>query len=285
MTLAARGTDAAEVLRARANPDGGFCPTQGASEPEPTAVAALALAGDTAGEAARSWLRARQRRDGTWASVSGPPQPTIAPTALAALVLEDSEPRTRAVDALTRLQAPVLNTSSTPGAPVKRGWGWTPRMFGWVEPTSWATLALKRLRPAARGLVEDGERVLGDRECVGGGWNYGNRTVYGQDLPPYVQTTALALIALQGSGTGGPLVARGLQLLRARWRDELGALTTAMTLIALRLIAGDGDVDAAAAREALIGELDATVAFGDNLALAWTAVALTGDLSALRVAP
>ena len=277
--------DAAEVLRTRANADGGFSPTQGASEPEPTAVAALALASAPAGEAARSWLRARQRRDGTWAAVPGLPEPTIAPTALAALVLEDSESRTRAVDALTRLQAPVLRTSSAPGKPVTRGWGWTPRMFGWVEPTSWTTLALKRLRPTERRLVDDGERVLGDRECIGGGWNYGNRTVYGQDLAPYVQTTAVALIALQGSGIAGPLVARGLQLLRARWRDELGGLTTAMTLIALRLIVGDGDVDAAAARTALIGDLDATVAFGDNLALAWATVALTGDLAALRVAP
>ena len=156
-------------------------------------------------------------------------------------------------------------------------------MFGWVEPTSWAMLALKRLRPTERALVEDGERVLADRECVGGGWNYGNRTVYGQDLPPYVQTTAIALIALQASDTGGPLVARGMQLLRARWREELGGLTTAMTLLALRLIAGDDDVDTAAARAALLADLDATVGFGDNLALAWTAVALTGDLDALRV--
>jgi hypothetical protein len=283
VTFAARGTDAAAVLRERANPDGGFSPTQGTSEPEPTAVAALALGAGPAGEAARSWLRARQRRDGTWAAVSGLPRPTIAPTALAALVLEEGEPRARAVDALARLQAPVLKGNGPPDKPVTRGWGWTPRTFGWVEPTSWATLALKRLRPTERGLVEDGERILADRECVGGGWNYGNRTVYEQELPPYVQTTAVALIALQGSGTGGPLVARGMHLLRARWRDELGGLTTAMSLLALRLIAGDDDVDTAAARAALIADLDATVAFGDNLALAWAAVALTGDLGALRV--
>jgi hypothetical protein len=282
VTFATRATDAAAVLRARANPDGGFAPVQGTSEPEPTAVAALALAADPAGEAARSWLGDRQRRDGTWAAVSGPPQPTITPTALGALVLDDGEHRTRAVVALTRLQAPVLKGTTPPNEPVRRGWGWTPRMFGWVEPTSWATLALKRLRPTERALVEDGERVLSDRECVGGGWNYGNRTVYGQDLAPYIQTTAIALIALQGTGRG-ELVARGTRLLRARWRDEHAGLTTALTLIALRLAAGDDDVDATAARGALVDDLDATVAFGDNLALAWTAVALTSDLDALRV--
>lgn len=282
MTFAARATDAAAVLRGRANPDGGFAPVQGTSEPEPTAVAALALAADPVGEAARSWLRDHQRRNGTWAAVSGLPRPTIAPTALGALVLDDGEHRVRAVDALTRLQAPVLKGTSPPNEPVRRGWGWTPRMFGWVEPTSWATLALKRLRPTGRALVEDGERVLSDRECVGGGWNYGNRTVYGQNLPPYVQTTAIALIALQGGGRS-ELVARGTQLLRARWRDELGGLSTALTVLALRLAAGDDDVDATSARGALLDDIDATVAFGDNLALAWTAVALTGDLDALRV--
>jgi hypothetical protein len=282
VTFAARGTDAAAALRARANPDGGFSPTQGISEPEPTAVGALALAADPAGEAARAWLRARQGRDGTWAAVSSLPRPTITPTALAALVLDEGEPRTRAVDALRRLQAPVLKGKRSPDGSVTRGWGWTPRMFGWVEPTSWATLALKRLRPTERALVEDGERVLAERECVGGGWNYGNRTVYAQDLAPYVQTTAIALIGLQRSGRGD-LVARGTQLLRARWRDELGGLSTAMTLLALRLTAGDNDGDVAAARTALVDDVDATVAFGDNVALAWTVVALTNDLDALRV--
>jgi len=282
VTFAAQGTDAAAVLRARANPDGGFSPVQGTSEPEPTAVAALALTADPAGEAARSWLRDHQRRDGTWAAISGLPRPTIAPTALGALVLDDGEQRTRAVDALTRLRAPVLKGTTPPNEPVRRGWGWTPRMFGWVEPTSWATLALKRLRPTERVLVEDGERVLSDRECVGGGWNYGNRTVYGQPLAPYVLTTAIALIGLQNTGRG-ELLARGTRLLRARWRDERGGLTTALTLIALRLAAGDDDVDATAARGALLDDLDEIVAFGDNVALAWTSVALSGDLDALRI--
>jgi hypothetical protein len=155
-------------------------------------------------------------------------------------------------------------------------------MFGWVEPTSWATLALKRFRPTARALVEDGERVLADRECVGGGWNYGNRTVYGEELPPYVQTTAVALIALQRSEQR-ELVDRGIKLLRARWHDELGGLTTAMTLVALRLTAGDDDGDVSAARRAQTDDLDATIAFGDNLALAWATLALGSDLNTLTV--
>ena len=67
MSFAARATDAAAALRARANPDGGFAPTLGSSEPEPTAVAALALAGRTqerlAGAPAKTRLRVRNNTE------------------------------------------------------------------------------------------------------------------------------------------------------------------------------------------------------------------------------
>jgi hypothetical protein len=45
--------------------------------------------------------------------------------------------------------------------------------------------------------MHQGERLLYDRMCLGGGWNYGNVQVLGADLPPYPEVTALALIALQ----------------------------------------------------------------------------------------
>ena len=40
--------------------------------------------------------------------------------------------------------------------------------------------------------------MLLDRRCRDGGWNYGNRRVLGADLPSYPETTALALMALDG---------------------------------------------------------------------------------------
>ena len=39
--------------------------------------------------------------------------------------------------------------------------------------------------------------MLLDRACVGGGWNSGNSIVYGVPLPPHVEATAIALLALQ----------------------------------------------------------------------------------------
>ena len=37
-----------------------------------------------------------------------------------------------------------------------------------------------------------------DRQCLHGGWNYGNRLVYGAELRPMPENTGLALDALKG---------------------------------------------------------------------------------------
>jgi hypothetical protein len=274
VTLTAQETDAAAALRSRVNGDGGYAPTTGPSEPEPTALAALALPGDDTGGRAGAWLRTHQRPDGTWAPIQSEPHPTITPTALAALATPDAGARDRAVGALIHLRAPML------GGEAIRGWGWTPQMFGWVEPTAFSTLALKRLRPAQTALIEDGERLFADRECAGGGWNYGNRSVYGENLPPYVETTAAALFALQGTARHD-LVARGLAQLTRQWPQERGGLSLAMTVVALRLSGAPFD----SARRALLDMVSDTIAFGDNVALAWTVIALAPDLAALQVAP
>jgi hypothetical protein len=82
------------------------------------------------------------------------------------------------------------------------GWPWAADTTAWVEPTSWALLALKRVRStwayaAADMRIRQGDSMLVDRMCVGGGWNYGNRRVLGEALEPFPDTTALALMALQ----------------------------------------------------------------------------------------
>ena len=44
--------------------------------------------------------------------------------------------------------------------------------------------------------------MLLDRACVGVGWNSGNSVVYGVPLRPHVETTAIALLALQDEPRG-----------------------------------------------------------------------------------
>jgi hypothetical protein len=83
-----------------------------------------------------------------------------------------------------------------------RGWGWTPRTSSWVEPTSFALIALSR---GPSGMLPNGaprrrqlaEAMLYDRMCPGGGWNCGNPMIYGVPGEPLVIPTVWALLALR----------------------------------------------------------------------------------------
>ena len=263
------------ALRDARAADGGFGPlADRAAEAEPTAVAALAL-DDPAG---RQWLAAHQRRDGRFTVVPGPVESTSA-TALAAIALDPGPARDRALAVLPRLQARrAAPDELVPHDPDTRGWGWTPTTFGWVEPTAWAVLALRRLRPLAPEIA-DGLRVLADRECAGGGWNYGNRVVYGEELTPFVQTTASAVLALQGAEPA--LLARGRGILLERAVEEQGGLSLALALAALRLTGGDEPP--AEIEGALGARFGATGFLGDVTAIGWAALATGPGLERLRV--
>lgn len=264
---------AARLSAARSG--GGFGPRPGlAAEPEPTGLAAIAL-GD---EDARAWLADHQGTDGGFALVAGDVVNDAA-TALGALALPPGEARERALDHVVTHQAQRLAANpDSPHDPTLRGWGWTPDTFGWVEPTAHAVLALQVLRPSAGGPVADGLAVLADRESVGGGWNYGNRVILGVDLPPYAQTTAVALIALQGAEP--ELFSRGLSALNRLWYAERhGGLSLAMALAAFRLA---GEPAAEEVEPVLDAELERTGLLDDAVALAWAAIATGPGLDAIR---
>jgi uncharacterized protein (DUF362 family) len=77
------------------------------------------------------------------------------------------------------------------------GWPWGEGTFSWVEPTSWACLALHRLGQGKHPRVKEGERLLLDRAFDHGGANYGNRIILGRMTEPIPGPTALMLLALQ----------------------------------------------------------------------------------------
>ena len=131
-----------------------------------------------------------------------------AATGFCALALEPGAGRDRALDRLERSRAEFHpSTEAVPIDPDAVGWSWTTGTASWTEPTARALLALRLLRPAAPGIVA-AVALLRDREAVGGGWNYGNRIVLDEELPPFAQTTAIALIGLVG--LDGELERRGL---------------------------------------------------------------------------
>ncbi len=261
------------LIRLR-NADGGFPPVAGgASEPEPTALAAIAL--DDA--AARGWLERAQRADGGF--IVGPAAVSNdSPTPLAALALSPGSARERAVDYVAGHQAPRLGFDERfPHDPETRGWGWTSRTFGWVEPTARGLLVMKLLRPAAREQIADGDRVLSDRECRRGGWNYGNREVLGTAYEPYLQTTASGLLAVQDRTD--PLRDRAVAVIRQLWRAEAGGLGWAMSLAALHA----NGLREPALETRLTELVGRTNLLGDTVALAWAAIALGPAIERLRI--
>jgi hypothetical protein len=211
-------------LRNAQNADGGWGFHPGAqSRAEATCWALLALIDPSRSEIPENadrgfqFLRGTQLPDGSWPAT---PEEKIGcwVTSLACSVLLGDKGSARAVAAgLTWLcddwprdstlwRRLLTRVSSQrhifPIDDSLRGWGWTPRTSSWVEPTSFALLALeqspsdllpsgtKRRRQLARAM-------LYDRMCPGGGWNCGNPRVYGVAGEPLVVPTAWALLALR----------------------------------------------------------------------------------------
>jgi hypothetical protein len=108
----------------------------------------------------------------------------------------DSSPLRRFVQSFRPKSATVSQNDSY------RGWGWTPRTASWVEPTSFALMALQEAVPQqlpknAAERCKLAVSLLYDRMCPGGGWNCGNPRVYGVDGDALVLATCWALLALR----------------------------------------------------------------------------------------
>jgi hypothetical protein len=258
--MSSMGMDAVSQLRARRNPDGGVGSVPGGgSEPEATALVALALDDD----GARSWLADHVGDDGRVCLVAGAAASDR--TALAALAMHPGAEQAAALDHVVATVANDLDPSASP-----RGWPWTLGAYGWVEPTAWGVLALRSLRPTATARINDGLEMLRQRECAGGGWNYGTRTVNGVDLQPYVQTTSVALLGI--NGLDAAVVANGTRVVRSRWRSEAsGLLSLATASVALQVL---GDPAKTAARAAVASHRSLVDPEADTASLAWGVLAL-----------
>ena len=217
--------DLTDLLIAGRNGDGGWGYYQRkTSRLEPTCWAVLALTaiGHDGAPAAGAVLAHWPVRDGLLLEHAGG-EPNYAFHALALLALHAAALEHRSgngalLDGLQRVKGIAAEPS-----PFNRqdnsiqAWSWIDDTFSWVEPTAWCLLALKTCAQPwhARldaGRLRDAERLLVDRSCRGGGWNYGNSNMLGKELVPYVPTTAVALLALRDRGNE-PVVTEGLAFL------------------------------------------------------------------------
>ncbi len=218
--------DAAGELVALKGTSAGWSYRPGA-EPytEPSVMATLALAGTSgpgSGLAATGrWLAGIQNADGSVGLAESLPEPTW-PTALATLAwaaLGDFATERQQATAYL-LGFAGAHWKKAPNDPVGhdtsiRGWPWVGGTHSWVETTALAILALRREGHASHERVQTGLRLLRDRALPGGGWNYGNTTVYGRVLRPHPGPTGLALLALAGRPARDPPVDRALAYLGA----------------------------------------------------------------------
>ena len=164
-------------------------------------------------------LQVLQNRDGSWPAFAGDEPAGCWVTALATITLMYVGCATAGLASAIRW---LLNAKGREAAwlwrwkfqtvdnsvafdPAKYGWSWSSGTTSWAIPTAFSLIALRQSR--IRGLnqtaeldlrIKMGTSMLLDRMCPGGGWNAGNGMAFGVPYAPYIDATAVALLALRG---------------------------------------------------------------------------------------
>jgi hypothetical protein len=284
------------LLRELQNADGGWPFHAGEqSRVEPTCWALRALfasepyADDQVFRKAARFLQTSQLVDGSWPATSQMSKGSWV-TSLACSVLSgdalstdsvkaglkwicedfprDSSPLRRFVQSLRPKSATVSQNDSY------RGWGWTPRTASWVEPTSFALMALQDAGPQqlpknAAERCNLAVSLLYDRMCPGGGWNCGNPRVYGVDGDALVLATCWALLALRDAPEkpGGTLSLAWLQ-------KEFSKIESAGSLAVARMTLQNYGIEPSAANRTLQDWTAENFSEQGTHVLAWACMAL-----------
>ena len=94
----------------------------------------------------------------------------------------------------------LLGAKGKKGLQFGKGWPWNKGCYSWVEPTAYSLMALKMPYVANNQLtqiaISHANKFLLDHTCKGGGWNHGAYYCLGEYCPPYMLTTAEAILAL-----------------------------------------------------------------------------------------
>lgn len=285
----------AEELTARliqqANPSGGWPYYVGKkSRLEPTCWALLALHGAWTGSETE-WSRVatthlefvqRSQRRGGLLSDSPDAPVNLAAAGLAACTLAALSPSSRTtilpalLGGIVALKGIRVNEPDTRQDNTLQAWPWYPETFSWVEPTAWCVLALKKLKaiapPDSAARIAEAERMLENRCCEIGGWNYGNASALGQDLRPHVPPTAMALLSLHDR-RDRPFVVKSIDFLDGAQLKEQSGAALGLTALCLRVYGRDP-----ASVEARLAEVSVqTEALGNIHSMAIALHALTGD--------
>ena len=213
------------------NPDGGLPYSPGMqSFSEPTLLMIIALLASEAIEAAQpllEWTLKTRNKDGSIGLSKQYPDQGIWNSALLAIALHHAglnRERDEAIDFLIGIKSIQFSRIQDIDLdPRLVGWPWVVHTFGWVEPTSWALLAMDLSGKHDHPRAVEGRRFLEDRCLPEGGWNYGNKIVFNNTLMAFWDTTALALLAL---GDSSPSLANKNLNLLEKYSSEMHSLLT-----------------------------------------------------------
>jgi len=287
------------------NPDGGWGAVRGKrSNTESTSLAVTALKAipvHTATENRKrgiDWLLRRQNKDHSW-PLNETAKEGSWTTALAITALSDIAENSDRVLAAARwlleqegskpgiLAEIILWATGKSGVnKVNRdliGWSWVPNSFSWVEPTSYALIAVKKLRARLAGTnvderIRQADAMIYDRVCSGGGWNYGNSKVLDYALWPYPDITAIALIAMQDHARD-QANQESLQILSKIARETDSGLALCWAAICFNVYAQDNS--------GFQGQIEkrfgATAFLGETKTLALAAIALGRKANPFRI--
>ena len=287
------------------NPDGGWGAVRGKrSNTESTSLAVTALKAIPVNTAAENrkrgidWLLRRQNKDHSW-PLNETAQEGSWTTALAITALSDNAENSERVLAAARwlleqegskpgiLAEIILWATGNSGLNKLNkdliGWSWVPNSFSWVEPTSYALIAIKKLRARLAGTnvderIRQADAMIYDRVCNGGGWNYGNSRVLDYALWPYPDITAVALIAMQDHARE-QANQESLQVLSKIARETDSGLALCWAAICLNIYAQDNS--------GFQGQIEkrfaATAFLGESKSLALAVIALNGKTNPFRI--
>ena len=241
-----------DELTRRQMPDGwSYHPNSSQAALEPTCLALLAL---------RSWdkpatvqgiesLLRLQHPDGAWPALAGDQQ-GCGLTGLAVLTLNNFGVASNAARATAwllqcrgkekqwlwnwKFRARDTHVRFDPS---KYGWPWQSGTLSWIVPTAFAVIALKqcfryRGSRTSANRIHRGVEILFDRSCPDGGWNSGNGIVYGMPMPPHIDTSAIALLALRDESKSD-LVTKSLGWLERESRDCKAPWSVAWSILAM----------------------------------------------------
>lgn len=79
------------------------------------------------------------------------------------------------------------------------GWPWVLETHSWADSTALAIIALEINGLGNHIRVKEGRRLLLNRQLPNGGWNYGNTTVFDQELVAMPESTGIVLCSIAGS--------------------------------------------------------------------------------------